>query len=127
MSRVNNRGWTPTESDPRWNDEDYYDSIKPTLDGLAQLWSALHHEDEQEGFREQSNYENTLRDYDYDPEDEYTFKAYEAMKHTKNELRRVQLEHIESELETHGARMMRPYEHHNEDEAYYAYMERDRY
>lgn len=34
---------------------------------------------------------------------------------------------IEAELESLGARKMRPYEHHNEDERYYQYMEEGRF
>jgi hypothetical protein len=41
--------------------------------------------------------------------------------------REVKLEIIEGLLTKYGARMMRPYEHWNEDEAYMAYQERDRY
>jgi hypothetical protein len=39
--------------------------------------------------------------------------------------RQVRLEVIEGMLEKYGARMMRPYEHWNEDEAYMAYAEQD--
>ena len=37
-----------------------------------------------------------------------------------------QLDMVEAQLDVLGARMMRPYEHHGEDEGYYEYMERDR-
>jgi hypothetical protein len=37
------------------------------------------------------------------------------------------MELIEAELESLGARPMRPYEHHNEDERYMQYMEEGRF
>lgn len=40
--------------------------------------------------------------------------------------RQVRVDIIETMLEKYGARMMRPYEHWNEDERYMQYMESDR-
>lgn len=41
--------------------------------------------------------------------------------------RRLKMELIEHELDSLGLRKMRPYEHHNEDERYYQYMEEGRF
>lgn len=52
--------------------------------------------------------------------------SWEKEQDTRSEQKHLQLRGIEAALEALGARMMRPYEHHNEDERYMEYMERDR-
>ena len=41
--------------------------------------------------------------------------------------RRLEIELVEDKLAAIGARPMRPYEHHNEDEAYFQWMEEGRF
>ena len=53
-------------------------------------------------------------------------KADEQAKMEKQEERRLEIELIEDKLGKIGARMMRPYEHWNEDERYMEYSERER-
>lgn len=50
-----------------------------------------------------------------------------AQRDFEREKLRKQVEWIEEELESLGVRIMRPYEHWNEDERYMQYMESDRY
>ena len=116
------RDWTPIESDPRWDDEDYYDKVKPALDALAQQWSHIHDTEERKYFERQSDFENGFQDYDFEDEAEQIF--YTAKKSLERELIDAQMELIDNKLYELGARMMRPYEHWNEDERYMAYMER---
>jgi hypothetical protein len=144
--RVNQRGWTPIESDDRWGQDGYYDHVAPKCDALAKWWSGLHHEDEQEAFARQrayedGNYDNfydepNARYYDggaLDPEYIRDKTAFDIMiiEHERNtaakvELRLAQMDFCEERLQQLGARMKRPYEHWNEDEALMAYMERER-
>lgn len=52
-----------------------------------------------------------------------------SVEHTEQErvaYRQMELEVVEEMLERYGARMMRPYEHWNEDEQYMEWMERER-
>lgn len=144
--RVNQRGWTPIESDPRWEDEGYFDQIKARADGLALWWSQLHHEAEQDVWARQRDYEDGGYDgpeyprrswFPPGPEGDAEYQAEEAQvdaeiaffddqRKAKDEMQRLQMEFCEAQLFELGARMMRPYEHWNEDERYMEYMERDR-
>lgn len=140
------RGWTPIDEDPRWQDEAYFDSVKATLDGLAQWWSQLHDADEQDGWARQRQIEDgddygiefprrswyapgPEGDAEYKTDEaacEAELKSYEDTRKAKNAMRDEQALYIEHRIEELGARMMRPYEHWNEDEAFMAYSERDR-
>jgi hypothetical protein len=46
-------GWTFINEDREISEEEL-DDIRPTLDALAKEWTAIHHQQEQEGFRRQS-------------------------------------------------------------------------
>lgn len=119
--RVNQRGWAPVnEDDPIWT-EDHYDKIKPFADALAHQWSYIHHVSEQRGFERQFNFEDGFQDYEFESDEERNY--YEAQRRLANELERIQIEHIEESLEKLGVRMMRTYEHWNEDERYMEMME----
>ena len=122
---------------PSWtwiNDEDenVNEDIAPTLDALASEWSAIQREIEYDGFARQARYEDG--DYGPDCDDENCWpkepcadcKAAQKAKRSREAVREVKMEVIEGMLEKYGARMMRPYEHWNEDERYMEYMERDR-
>jgi hypothetical protein len=121
MSRVNIRGWTPIDDDDkRWDDENYWEVVRVTLDGLATRWSKIKHAEERRYF---------LRSTDYDEpefEDEIEQRAFELARKTELELEEKEMKLIEGAMNELGARLMRPYEHWNEDEAYMEYMERDR-
>ena len=130
MSISRGWNWLNDESDERT--EEQRELIKPTLDALAAEWSAIQTEIEYEGFRRQARYE----DGDDGPEcdDEGCWpkqpcaecKAAAKAERAREAVREVRLEVIEGMLEKYGARMMRPYEHWNEDERWMEYQERDR-
>ena len=117
----NTRGWTWIDENTERTDEEY-ERLEPLLNDLAAQWSQLHNAEEQRGFRRMA----AIEDGDYDepePEDEadaYRMQQLDALRYRQHE---AQMEVIEAALEEHGARMMRPYEHWNEDERYMAYME----
>lgn len=118
------RGWTPFEDDPRWQEEGYYDKVAPRLDVLAAAWSRIQEESERRHFiREQDLEGYFYEDVDDEDEEVTSFLGYVNL---QDELERVQLQHIEEQLAKLGARMMRPYEHWNEDERLMEWMERDR-
>ena len=53
-------------------------------------------------------------------------REVEKCQREKEAERQLEIEIVEEKLERMGARMMRPYEHWNEDERYMEYQERDR-
>lgn len=118
------RDWTPIESDDKWQDENYYDEVKDQCDLLAKEWSRIATEMEDVDFRNRFDEEEGYVDYDF--EDEAEQKYHQAVRRLARKLKQAQLDTIEAELDTLGARLMRPYEHWNEDEAYMEYQERDR-
>lgn len=138
------RSWTPIDDDPHWEDEAYYDSVKPQADALARAWSQLATKREQDGFARRRAWEDGEYDdrFDcpperrhYDSDEEFEREAAEhdaaiaaadAARKLADELEQAQIDLIETKLSELGARMMRPYEHWNEDERLVAYMERDR-
>lgn len=144
--RVNQRGWIPNEDNPVWQNEGYYDQVKTRCDALAEWWSTLHHEAEQDVWSRQRAYEDggydgpeypRRRDFPSGPEGDAEYQTEEAQvdseiaffdnrRKVKDELQRAQMEFCEQQLYELGARMMRAYEHWNEDEKYMEYMERER-
>lgn len=115
------RSWTWIE-DSQEKTEEEMEEIEPLLNDLAAQWSTLHDANEQRGFRRQAAMEG--EDYDEpEPEDEadaYRMQQLDALRQRQHA---AQVEAIEDALFAHGARMMRPYEHWNEDERYMQYME----
>lgn len=104
---------------------DIPEALQAEVDELARRWSALHDEIEREGWDRQARRESGE---DYAPDDdEPGFAAkVEAQRRMRGELQARELEAIEELLAARGARMMRPYEHWNEDERYMEWSERDR-
>lgn len=142
---MNTRSWTPIEGDPRWDREGYYDEAKAKLDGLMLWWSQLATEAERDGWARQRAIEEGGYDgedyphaswYDLGSDDpEYIAEckaiddadaAHRAARNARDEMARSQIEFIEAQLHEAGARVMRPYEHWNEDERYMEYAERSR-
>ena len=119
------RGWT-------WISEDSTEAehLTPTLNALAAEWSAITDEIEQESFRRQAAREDGYDDGpDCDNEDctrrhpcEECAAIYASIRE-RSAAKQVKLEIIEAMLEKYGARIMRPYEHWNEDERYMEYQE----
>jgi hypothetical protein len=110
-------------------DEAEMDKRTPLLDSLARQWSALHDAEERRGFARQSDIEDGRDDgpdYDTDEEAEAAQLRSRVLDSLRARLHDAQLSAITDTMHEHGARMMRAYEHWNEDEAYMAYAERDR-
>ena len=124
------RGWT-------WRDEvdiseEEMEMRRPLLDSLARQWSDLHEQEERARFIRQSRWEDgdyDEPDYDFDSEEEAAAERYrvEALTKLRNAQHDAQVQAISDAIHEQGARLMRPYEHWNEDEAYMQYMECDRF
>lgn len=115
------RGWT-------WIDEnaEHNEALTSTLDALAAEWSEQQNAIEAEGFRRQASREDGDDPADhFDTDEEY--QEWKQKDRARQEQQRVRLDIIEEMLARHGARMMRPYEHWNEDERYMEYMECGRF
>lgn len=138
------RSWTPIDSDPRWEQDGYYEDVAARLDGLMKWWSQLATEAENAQFAREwdDNRYDPGEDapraawYDLrenDPEfirDLAEFEAHiaecDVNRRAAEEMKRAQVEFIEAQVYEAGARIMRPYEHWNEDERYMEYAERSR-
>jgi len=102
---------------------------RPLIDLVARQLSDLRREREQEGFLRQSYIEEhghaPGEDYDADtPPEEIAAQA--ARLDLERRRRENDERFLEDELNRLGARMMRRYEHWNEDEKLIEYLERDR-
>lgn len=146
------RGWVPiNDDDPIWGTDDepsnHYESISARADALAKWWSDLNTEAERAEWRRQSDYEDGNG---YDPGEDYPrgswydggeddpqyiadVASFEAEMQKVEDARRAvialrdeQMRYCETRLAELGVRLMRPYEHWNEDEAYMQWAERDR-
>jgi hypothetical protein len=139
----NQRGYT-------WLDEtvEHSGRDEAMAKALATRWSQLHNEAEQRSFLRTADYKEGR--YDYDPYEDcecevclvnverdgngaeiggpdcLARKADEQAKLDAQAERDLEVEIVEEKLAPLGARMMRPYEHWNEDEHYMEYAERDR-
>lgn len=128
------RGWTwinedaPDESEEAEAKRDAaIDRISAECDDLARRWSAIQTEIENEGFARRSGYDDDRDDYDpCEDLDPAELAKIESRKKIADELRQHEVESIERMLAERGARIMRPYEHWNEDERWMEYSERDR-
>jgi hypothetical protein len=123
------RSWTWIEEDNERPEEEI-DRLTPRLNALAEEWSAITQEIENESFRRQADLEDG---YDYEPDcdsEDCTRRhpcaecreVLQAVQQGR-EAKEVKLEIIEEMLARLGARMMRPYEHWNEEERYMEYQE----
>lgn len=131
MSSVNYRGFTWDDDSAEHSEYDY-----ARAKALAKRWSELHHQEEQRGFRRMADYEDGGRDLDVCEDcaaclaGDYCQceRVLEIAKREREKQadRDLEIELVEDKLAQIGARMMRPYEHWNEDERYMEYMERDR-
>lgn len=105
--------------------EEEIEKRTPFLNSLAQEWSALHDAAEQRGFCRQSP--GGDQDDGPEPEDEADAYRMEQLDQLRSAQHAAKLQTIEDAIFSQGARMMRPYEHWNEDENYMRYMECDRF
>lgn len=118
-----------------WIDEnaEHPDSDDARATALAKKWSALQSAEEDRGFRRMAEYEDGGREIDTCEDcaacqrGDYS-QCEQVLEMNKRQAalqaeRELEIELIEDKLSAIGARMMRPYEHWNEDERYVEYME----
>ena len=117
-------------------EHDEHDKARATA--LARRWSQMKNEEERRMYDRMARIEDGREDREEGcgDEDECTFcsdgdyyncpqeVAYRARRAAAQAERDLEIELIEDKLAALGARMMRPYEHWNEDERYMEYMER---
>lgn len=113
---------------PSWtyiddNSEPMSDSDIALCDELARQLTNIRDNAERRQWARQSDAEDG-RDYECD--DETTMSVVTARKRVQAMREQAEEDAIEAKLAELGARIMRPYEHWNEDEAYMQYSERDR-
>ena len=113
------RGWTWIDEDKERSEEEI-ESLTPFLDELAEKWSAMTDAAERRGWVRQAEIEDGDEPY-FDSDEE--MQEYNSGIRKSEELDRLRLEGIEAQLNHFGARMMRRYEHWNEDERYMEYTE----
>lgn len=95
------------------------------IDELARQWSNLHDAEERRSMCRQSDMEDGYNDREF--EDEADERRSLQLETLRGRPHAAQLEVILDILHENGARIMRPYEHWNEDESYMRYMECDRF
>lgn len=114
---ANNRSWTWLDE----TDEKTQEANEALVKELTQRWNNLNNELESRLFVKQARYEEGYDDF-YDEED----PAAETRMRARDRADLLMRDALEQQLHDLGARMMRPYEHWNEDERLMEYMERDR-
>lgn len=93
------------------------------LDELMKEWSSLQTQLEERRFSRQAEIEEgSGPDFDTDEEHE----AYKFRQTVFTARMQGKIDAIEIILNSHGARVMRPYEHWNEEERLMEYLERER-
>jgi hypothetical protein len=117
------RGWNWIDEDAERTEEET-ERLTPMLDELAAQWSQLTAAEEQRGWARQAAIEEGDPGPDFDTDEEA--EDWERERRKRSDLQQLRVEGIEAQLAHFGARMMRPYEHWNEDERYMEYAERDR-
>ena len=126
MSSVNYRGFV-------WLDESVEHSADDEMraKSLAQRWSVLHYEQEQETFRRQADIENgcyypepcnECKGCENGDECEVIRRGEKRIEERRRD-REIEMGVIVEILRRIGARMMRSYEHWNEDEHLMAHLE----
>jgi hypothetical protein len=91
------------------------------IQSLSRRWSEIHHKIEQDGFRRMADEEDGHYGPEFDSDEEQA--EYEARRRVQDQMEALELQTIEDKLNALNARMMRPLEHWNEDEAYMRMME----
>jgi hypothetical protein len=127
----NRRGWVfeeeadvPEEGEGEEPDIQY-EIRKQIVEQLVGRWNQLHNAIEHYHWQQQAMAEEGYSPYDdFDSDEEVA--AYLRREQIRIGAMHAEKDEIESRLHSYGARMMRPYEHWNEDERYMEYMERDR-
>jgi hypothetical protein len=116
------RGWTWINENKVPGDEEI-EKVRAVCDAIALRWSNFADRIERAGFDRQAREENGDDGPDFEDEEERA--VHEENKRLDRLFEEDQLLTIEKELARFGARMMRPYEHWNEDEQLMEWLERD--
>lgn len=123
--------WTWLDEESEALTEEVMEARRSALDMICQRINAIETQREQTGWARQAAMENPGEydgpDYDTPEEAEQANETWRMLQRIDRETEDATLAALHRELNALGARMMRPYEHWNEDEAYMQYMERDRY
>lgn len=98
--------------------------VAPVLDNLARRWTDLNALAERRRWARESDDE-----MGYGPEfdDEEGADAFNKYEQVQARIHAAQVRCIEAQMAELGARIMRPYEHWNEDEQYVQWMEAGRF
>lgn len=127
---MNTRGWKFIDENKEISEEEY-ERIRVRADILARKWSELHNAEEAERFSYSDEDRRERYDAYLSPMDEQEYEATIYWKEVQDDLtrraRETQYKIIHEELTRLGVRMMRPYEHWNEEERYMQYMEEGRF
>jgi hypothetical protein len=116
------RGWTFLDNIDISEEE--IEKRTPLLDALAKQWSNLHDGEERRRFAREADLEDGYDDREYDEENEEAERYLDVhLARLRADQHYAEIRAIENLMAEQGARMMRPYEHWNEDEAYIQYME----
>lgn len=101
-------------------DEEHSDADHARAAALAKKWSELMTEAEHRRFQRMADWEDG-REPEFESTEEMA--AWLKQQAEAQAERDLEVELVEDKLAAIGARMMRPYEHWNEDERYMQYME----
>lgn len=115
------RGWTwIDDSSAEELTDAQMDARSNMLDSLARQWSELIDSAERRSFMRSADAD----DREMEPEEWEMVERHERLRQRQHD---VQVKVLEEEMFALGARMMRAYEHWNEDERYMQYMEEGRF
>lgn len=120
---MNQRGWTWEESD---EGSSHDEALVPLIEQLVHQWNLMYNREEQDRFTKQRMYECGAEEQEPDFDTAEEQAAYEAAQAAMMKRNNMRWELIELQLHHMGVRMMRPYEHHNEEERLIEWLERDR-
>lgn len=119
-------------------DEDEMDRREPAIKVIAERIHVIQQNREQSRFLQMAEdeegrdprweyYQQVLDDAENDEEAaKVELEKYDTRQAALREVENIELRALEEQLGKLGARMMRPYEHWNEDERLMEYLERDR-
>lgn len=107
------RGWTMINGEDSCEDEIKSNAKKEMIIDLVKKWNKINSKIER----------RSLLSEVYEEYSECGCDEHECQCVSQDDKDIAKLQVIEETLESLGARLMRPYEHHNEDERYMEYME----
>ena len=118
--------WTWLDEATRDLTEEELDKREPRVKIIADMLSDMRHQREQEGFARQAELEERGHfgpEFENDAEGQEQAERYMIRQQIQVHLERAQEHALEQMLYELGARMCRPYEHYNEEEALMRHLE----